>query len=315
MGLTAVIDVMNLAAVDLNLLVAFEALFEERNVTRARQRIGLAQPSMSSALMRMRALFADELFVRTSKGMVPTARAFELAGPVGEALSQIRRAVDRHQSFDRATTRGRRFTVAVTDYADLVVIPAMVRALRARAPGVELRVRPLDRTLVHEQIDRGEVDAAIAGHQDPPGRCAVQRLFEERFVCIADPGNPVIVHAGLTVASYIQAPHALFAPDDDGTARGVIDSLLDAQGLRRNVLATFPHITAIPFAVRGTDLVATLSERAARIFAELVPIAIHPLPFSGLMPFGVDFICAQRVEADAGLAWLRATAVEVSASL
>src|SRR5262249_30006055 len=171
------------------------------------------------------------------------------------------------------------------------------------------------RMLVHEQIDRGEIDAAIGGHQHPPGRCAVQRLFDERFVCIADPGNPIVVRAGLTVASYIQAPHALFAPDDDGTARGVIDSLLDAQGLRRNVRATFPHITAIPFAVRGTDLVATLSERAARMFAEFVPIAIHPFPFSGLMPFGVDFICAQGVEADAGLAWLRATAVEVSASL
>ncbi len=247
--------------------------------------------------------------------MVPTPRAYALAGPVGEALGQIRHAVDRPKSFDPSTTLGRRFTIAVTDYTDLVLIPTLMRVFRSKARGIKLRVRPLDRTSVYEQIDSGNIDAAIGGHLHPPARFAVQCLFEERFVCIADPDNPAFAHTEFTAASYVQAPHALFAPEDDGSGRGVIDSLLDAQGLRRNVMAIFPHITAIPFAIGGTDLIATLSERPARMFAEFVPIAIQSVPFSGLMPFSIDFICARRVEIDAGLAWLRATTIEISASL
>ena len=106
---------MNLAAVDLNLLVAFEALMEERNVTRAGQRVGLAQPSMSSALTRLRALFADDLFVRSGSGMQPTAKAVSLARPISEALGQIRGVFEPGSAFEPAIAR-RRFSIAVTDY-------------------------------------------------------------------------------------------------------------------------------------------------------------------------------------------------------
>ena len=94
---------MNLASVDLNLLVAFEALIEERHVTRAGQRIGLAQPSMSSALTRLRALFGDELFVRSASGMQPTAKALSLARPISDALGQIRGVLAPGSAFDPAT--------------------------------------------------------------------------------------------------------------------------------------------------------------------------------------------------------------------
>ena len=106
-----IIVAMNLAAIDLNLLVAFEALMEERHVTRAGQRIGLAQPSMSSALARLRALFDDDLLVRTAEGMQPTARALALARPVSEALEQIRRTLDSGPGFDPGSAR-RHFTIA-----------------------------------------------------------------------------------------------------------------------------------------------------------------------------------------------------------
>jgi len=102
---------MNLASVDLNLLVAFEALIAERNVSRAAQRVGLAQPSMSHALSRLRLLFGDELFVRTPREMRPTVRALELAAPIADALEQLRRALEPHPAFDPATS-DRRFRLA-----------------------------------------------------------------------------------------------------------------------------------------------------------------------------------------------------------
>src|SRR3954468_20888551 len=131
----SIIAQMNLASIDLNLLVAFEALMEERHVTRAGQRIGLAQPSMSSTLTRLRALFGDDLFVRSASGMQPTAKALALARPIGEALGQIRGVLEPGSAFDPATTH-RRLSVAVTDYGDLVVVPPLVAALRREAPGI-----------------------------------------------------------------------------------------------------------------------------------------------------------------------------------
>ncbi|WLA48630.1 LysR family transcriptional regulator [Bradyrhizobium elkanii] len=130
--LICTIATMNLAAIDLNLLVAFEALMEERHVTRAAERIGLAQPSMSSALRRLRALFADELFLRAGAGMQPTEKALALAGPIGEALRQIRSALVPDQGFDPAIAR-RRITIAATDYGDLVVVPELTRLLAHRS--------------------------------------------------------------------------------------------------------------------------------------------------------------------------------------
>ena len=133
---------MNLAAVDLNLLVAFEALMEERNVTRAGQRVGLTQPSMSSALTRLRALFADDLFVRTGSGMQPTAKALSLARPISEALGQIRGVFEPGSAFEPARAQ-RRFSIAVTDYGDLIIVPPLVRRCGGRRRASISRCAPL----------------------------------------------------------------------------------------------------------------------------------------------------------------------------
>ena len=126
---------MNLAAIDLNLLVAFEALYDTRNVTLAGQRIHRAQPSVSSALGRLRRLFQDELFLRTAEGMQPTPKADALMPAVSAALDQIRQALAQGAPFDPGSAQGRRFTIAASDYADVVIVPHIVAALRRDAPG------------------------------------------------------------------------------------------------------------------------------------------------------------------------------------
>ena len=290
---------MNLAAVDLNLLVAFEALMAERHVTRAGQRIGLAQPSMSSALTRLRLLFDDQLFVRGAGGMQPTPRALALAEPVSEALAQVRRALTPAPHFSPATAR-HRFTIAVTDYGDLVVVPVLVGLLRRAAPGIDLTVRPItDARDSLARLERGELDALVGGHLPASPQTVRQRLFTERFACIRAGG----ARGTLDEERYLALPHALFSSVGGDGAPGAVDAMLAGRGLRRRIAVTLPHVIAVPFAVAGTDLVATMAERIARRFAASAGVTLAALPFP-LEPFAVDLIHARHAAAPAALAWL-----------
>ncbi|UGY18843.1 LysR family transcriptional regulator [Bradyrhizobium septentrionale] len=297
----SIIVFMNLAAIDLNLLVAFEALMEERHVTRAAERIGLAQPSMSSALRRLRTLFADELFLRAGAGMQPTEKALALAGPIGEALRQVRSALAPDQAFDPSTAR-RRITIAATDYGDLVVVPELTRLLRLEAPHTDLAVRPLtDATAALAKLERGELDALIGGHLPDSPRCIRHRLFEERFVCIRD-----AVRAGrsehLSLDDYATLPHALFSAVGGDGLPSVIDALLARRGLKRRVAVTLAHVVAVPFAVAGTDLIATMSERVARRFTDLADVAVVAPPID-VPAFAIDLIHTSRAAQDPALRW------------
>jgi len=291
----------NIAGVDLNLLVAFEALLEERHVTRAGQRIGLAQPSMSSALTRLRALFGDELFRRTAGGMIPTSRALDLAGPVGEALRQVRRALEGETLFDPSTSQ-HRFRLATTDYGDLIVIPPLVRALRAQAPSIDLQVRPLtDTRAAVEQLEHGEIDAMLGGHLPQSRDGLRQRLFDERFVCIRAAGQATS-HMTLDLAGYAALPHALFSASGGDGAPAVLDAILAEQGLRRRIAVTLPHVTAVPFAIADTDLTVALAERVAWRFYSAADIAVLPLPID-MPPFGIDLLYTRHSTATAAGRW------------
>lgn len=297
---------MNLSAIDLNLLVAFEALYETRNVTLAGQRIHRAQPSVSSALNRLRRMFNDELFVRTSDGMQPTEHAIALMPAISSALEQIRRALTQGTGFDPGAAQGRRFTLAASDYADVVLVPHLVARLRREAPGVDLRVARLDRASIYEQLDNGTIDIAIGGHLAPPKRMRVTPLYQEHFVCIADKQHPGLRARKLNLDRYVSLPHALFVPSDDGSARGVVDASLARLGRKRRVACTFAHIVALPHAVAGTDLIATLARRAAVRLAG-PSLSLRPLPPEvDPGPFSVDMVSSRRAPADAALAWLQA---------
>ncbi|MFK3781328.1 LysR family transcriptional regulator [Agrobacterium sp. NPDC089420] len=296
-----IIVFMNLASVDLNLLVAFEALMEERNVTRAGQRIGLAQPSMSSALTRLRGLFADELFVRSVSGMQPTAKALSLAQPISEALGQIRGVFDAGSVFEPATAR-RRLTVAVTDYGDLVVVPPLVAALRREAPGIDLVVRPIINLAESvASLERGDIDALVGGHLPASARVIRHPLFDEHFVCIRD-ARRVDAGAIITTDEFTRLPHALFSSTGGDGVPGTIDAMLTRQGRKRRIAVTLPHVVAVPFAVAGTDLVATMAGRIAYRFAASAGVAIVPLPFE-VPVFVIELVHTRRAMADPGLRW------------
>src|SRR3954451_12820242 len=179
---------ISLNAIDMNLLLALEALLEERNVTRAAARVGLSQPAMSAALARLRAVFGDPLLVRVGGGMSPTHRARQLAGPLADAMARLRVAIDDAPAFDPHGS-SRTFHIATSDYGESIVLPPIAQSLLQQAPAVSLR---LTRTgfLFHppqEALDSGELDFALGFFEEPMpvgSSLLVQPLFDDRLVCV-----------------------------------------------------------------------------------------------------------------------------------
>jgi DNA-binding transcriptional LysR family regulator len=265
---------MNILSVDLNLLKAFAALHAERHVTRAGARIGLAQPSMSNALSRLRALFGDELFQRTPTGMIPTARALELAPQIDAALALLDRALERTPAFDPATAQGT-VTLATSDNLMLTLAPPMLARFRSVAPGLDLRLRDLDKTTIWGELDRGEIDAAIGTFAAIPARFRSRPFLTDEFVCIARSGHPALT-GGLTLKAFVALPHILTTLGRDAT--GAVDDALRSHGLSRRVAMTVTQFSVVPDLVRQSDCIATIPQSAARHLAERSGCDLFPPP-------------------------------------
>jgi DNA-binding transcriptional LysR family regulator len=315
LGITIMHDVHSdsgeLAGLDLNGLVVLDALLATRSVTRAAQRLRLSQSATSHALARLRASFGDPLLVRGAGGLVPTERAEALAAPLHDALSRLRTAVSGPRPFDPATAR-RRFTLATPDYIELLMMPALTRAIRKAAPGIDLWLRTYDHDTA-DDLARSDVDAAIGivlPENDRPG-VRTRALFDERFVCMVRKGHPALSKR-LTIERFAALDHALIAPS--GKPHGAVDDALAERGLSRRVALLIPHFVVAPFVIAQTDLVLTLPERVALTFAKTLPLELlaPPLPVPG---FAMILLWHDRTHHDPAHAWLRERIVEVARSL
>ena len=187
-------DIRNL---DLNLLKTLDALLDERHVTRAAARLSLTQPAVSGMLTRLRDYFADPLFIRAPHGMVPTPRAQALAAPVKQILADIDRLL-KPTAFDPLSATFI-WTLAATDYALKVVIVPFIAELKKHAPGIRIRVEPVEPQRLVSQLERGEVDAALMTPHSTPEALHSRALFEERFVCMMRADHPDAAQDTLTL--------------------------------------------------------------------------------------------------------------------
>lgn len=297
---------MNLAAVDLNLLTAFEALMGERNVTRAGARIGLSQPAMSAALRRLRDLVGDPLLVRAGGAMHPTPRAIELAGPVHEALAQIRLALG-PRAFDPASAQ-QRFNLTTADYSELVILPGLMRALAGRAPGVDLRVVNSDRVSGVELVESGDADIAIMPFPHGVSHLRTCTLFHDSHHCIAAEGRTDFAR-GMTLEAYAAASHVVASVEGRGTSN--VDSALAALGLSRRIGLAVPHFLVIPHVVAASAMIATVPSRLAQAFAGN-GLALFAPPLA-LEDFSVQLVWHQRRDRDPAHLWLRDLIAEICA--
>lgn len=301
---------MNITSLNLNLLLVFEALLEERSVSRAARRVGLSQPALSNALARLRATFGDTLFTRTARGMIPTPRALELAGPVRGGLAQLRAALAERPRFDPAAST-RSFRLAMTDYAELLLLGPLLRRLQRSAPEVQILARRLERIFIppEAELRSGVFDAALGFFPEAsglePGTYS-RDVFVEENVCLARKGHPLL-RRRFTVRQFASAGHiAIFYRAD---SRGLIDNILAGHGLRRHLLAATPHFLTVPYVVAESDLIAVVPAGLAARFRKKLPLEVRPVPLR-LPPFRMRLLWHEHTAEDPGQQWLRGEILE-----
>ena len=305
------IDHANLSRLDLNLLVAFDALLAEGSVTRAAERVGIGQPSMSHALGRLRRLLKDELFVRAPDGVRPTPRALALADPIRVALSAIQGTLLQERGFDPAEAE-RTFLLGMPDSIEVVLLPRLMAHLEAEAPKIRVRVRSIDRFDVLEQLDRDRLHLGVAGLlTEGTVHHKRRRLYVTNYLCLYDPARLPLAPP-LTLEDYLAVPHVLGSPRGD--AHGVVDDALAPLGLRRTIAVATPHFAAVPFLLKGARLLSTVPQRPARLFAERFGLATSPVPVA-LPDFDVSMLWHASYDHDPAHRWLRGTVARLAAEL
>ena len=291
---------MNTDRLDLNLLLVFEAVLKDRNVTAAGARLGMSQPTMSHALKRLRAMCGDPLFVRTTHGMQPTPYALQLAAPIEQSLETIRSSLDRGLRFDAATT-SRTFNLLMTDIGESMFLPRLMAYLRTAAPGVNLVATQIVRDQYRDALQSGSVDLALGQMPNLISGFYQQRLFEDPYVCMVRADHPRI-GSRLGMKQYLSEVHLRVALP--GSVESVVEQVLAKQGLQRRVALRIPHYLAAPAIIAATDLVVTVPRLLSNVLGRGYDLKTLTPPVS-LPRIVVQQFWHERNHYDAGNRWLR----------
>ena len=302
---------MALGGTDLNLLVQLKVLLEEGNVTRAGQRLSLGQPTMSAALARLRRKFNDELLTRSGRDYELTPLAVELLPEVQRAVRLMSRALLAEETFDPVSS-DRTFRMMMSDYAVAVIHEQLVARVSELAPGVRLQIYPLgpnlpfsDRVLLDCDVLIGPRGLGFPGES--------RALWRDRMVCLVDKRNPHLRDGRLTLADLAELPHAnaAFGP----TELTPVDRVFSELGISRRVEVTVAGWLPLPFVIEGTDLVAVVPERLARLHtAGDGPLAVAEPPFGEVVLAEAYWFLPDRL-ADPAHEWLFARLDEAAAAL
>jgi DNA-binding transcriptional LysR family regulator len=290
---------MDTRKLDLNLLLALEALLAEMNVTRAARRLNLSQPALSAQLARLRTLFNDQLLIPTPRGMLPTAMALELHEPLRQSIDQMRALVSRSQSFDPSSA-AITFSISSSDYMQVAILLPFLLKINQAAPSVRVMVRLGDIRLARNELERGDVDVTFVQTGDVEGpELRSLDVLSERYVGIARKGT--VDRGGMTMDRFLASRHVIVSPRAEGFA-GPTDEALAAMGLKRTVGFAVSSFMFLLEAVAGCDLLALAPERLAARYADRVDVFDPPLPVSG---FQIAMVWHDRTHDHPGQVWLR----------
>jgi DNA-binding transcriptional LysR family regulator len=291
----------SLASVDLNLVLALDALLAERHVTRAAERLGLTQSAASHALARLRDVLGDPLLVRGPRGaMVATPLAEKLAPQIHRILGELATTL-RGETFEPATAK-RAFHIGISDYVEIVMLKQLAARVAVLAPGIDLWMHTFPDWGDTELAD-GTLDLIIGpprGNQRPAGTFE-KVLFDESFTCVLRAGH-ALAGARLTIARYCSLPHLMVSPR--GTPGSFVDTALERVGRTRRVALAVPHFLVVPYVIAGTDLIATLPTRIANLVADALELVKRPPPIE-IPKFQIAAAWHERNQADAPHRWLR----------
>jgi DNA-binding transcriptional LysR family regulator len=296
-----------LSRTDLNLLVVFHAVLEEGHVARAAGRLNLTPSAVSHAIGRLRDLLNDPLFLRTPKGVVPTARALELGEPVAEILARVERVMASAAPFDPATS-DRRFVIGAPDAVMASAMVPLLERLGAQAPHVDIGVihlmpqggaidQPWQESL--KKLERREIDVAMLPVRAVPLRFEARKLYDEDFVVAMRKGHAYA--RAPTEAEFCRSQHLLVSLSGD--PRGFVDEVLAKRGHKRRIVLTVPTFMMALAHLSSSDLIATLPRRLVERHAARFGLAFVELPFKR-KPDPIKAVATKAAMMDAGIAWL-----------
>jgi DNA-binding transcriptional LysR family regulator len=296
------------AGMDLNLLRVFDALWHERKVVAAAERLKLSPPAVSNALARLRRATGDELFTRTPQGMLPTPQAEAMAPAIVAALAAIHGSLARPRNFEPGLS-ARHWRLAMSDIGEIVFLPRLAAALRERSPQAQLQVLRSGRHELRDTLTRGDIDLAVGWLPDLRAGFHRRRLFEQRYVLLMA-GTHALAKGRLTVARLAAVPQVQVLAEGTGHER--VDTLLRQHGIERRMPLALPHFAALPWVLRAGDGVAIVPYKLAVQVAEPLGLAVRELPVA-LPAFEVSLVWHHRAHDDPAHRWVRGLWVELFA--
>ncbi len=287
-------------SIDLRLLAVFREIYRTRNVSKAAEALDLGQPAVSVALSKLRQHFGDPLFVRTSGFMEPTPFSEGLIEPVRQVLDAVDVVLAYNDSFDPSTSH-RSFRICMTDISQLVLLPRLWETLRKEAPGIRIRVMPLQADTV-SMLESGDADLAIGYMPQLEHGFYQQLLFRQSFVCLAGKNHPRI-KGRLTLRQFEAEDHAVIS--SMGATPSIVEAEIARQGIQHRVALEIPNFFGAAFVAENTDLLVIIPKRLGEVLGERGEFRMHPVPFP-LPDYGVKQHWHERYNNDLGNRWLRA---------
>ena len=268
---------MNLSDKDLNLFVVFDVIYTERNLTKSGEVLGITQPAVSNALSRLRENFNDELFVRTSKGMVPTPVAENMVNDIRQALDLIRNSISESESFNPKTANAT-FRISIGDTSEYRLLPQLIKNISNLASGVDVESYLTPRTETPKELAAGNIDFAIDPpiHSDPNLRN--KKIYQDDYVLVVNKKHPIAKKKKISLEDYLNLSHIHISKRASGL--GHVDTTLNRLGLTRRIALRAQHFLVAPYIIDQSNLAMTTIKsfsrgRELKVFQ--LPFKINPL--------------------------------------
>jgi DNA-binding transcriptional LysR family regulator len=297
--------------IDIRLLYTLEAIHRTGSLTVAGDILGLSQPALSHQLRRLREIFADELFIRQPEGMHATPKADELARSARYIQSTIRAELGVAASFDPQQT-DRAFNLCMTDVGEMVLLPKLLRRLRAEAPHANVRIVSMSPREMTRALESGEADLALGPFPELIGASLKrQRLFDRGFLCLASENHPRIRET-LSIEAYLSEPHLIISPS--GRIEQTFDKFLAEQNLSRRIILSVAHMLSAPAVIRESDLIATVPQSVGLLFGSYAGVRALKLPFEPPIEpprTTISQFWGSRFDKDPAIMWLRRIVADI----
>lgn len=313
-------SLMNIAKVDLNLLVYLDVLLREGSVTRAANQLSITQPAMSNGLKRLRDLFKDPLLVRTSDGMTPTQRALEIQPVVRDVLAKLESTIQPTTEF-LPESSSRTFRIMASDYAESTLLLEVIRRLSDTAPNITLDVITPSDVTFHD-VEHGKVDMAINRFEELPLSFHQKVVWYDTFSCVIKRDNPILNQFDLQ--QYLAGQHIWVSKTGFGVGVGVdpnevqklgwVDAELTKLGKKRDIRVFTRHYHVALQLAKAQNLIATLPSKAANLYKQDPEVEILAPPFD-IPPIALKMAWSALLHHDAGHIWLRRLIAEVAEAL